>query len=276
VTLIGFLQSFNNVENGFLRRALRSMANLVDQIVVYDDCSTEDVWPLYKEFDCIVIPGRTNSFSREIFHKQELLTWALRYRPDWILWYDTDACLGKSWETREATESFLTQADEQGAQLIALHNLNLWRSNWWYRTDEKFNDLWHMVWWKNSGELHYRPTAGLHQQQFPHFFEDEQKAATSVNFDQPSGQLLHFGFAHEREVMRKYFTYRENGQTGWALERLVNERELVVEPAMSEWFPDWLLEEMGGPEAGPTPKLTPEEMAEYESFEAWEAQCGAP
>lgn len=270
--IVGFLQACNNVRNGYLRRCLRSMANVSDQIVVYDDASDEDVWPIYREFDCVVIPGQKRAFHRELFNKSELLIWALRYQPDWILWHDTDAALGRAWETRDAAESFLGQAQQQGAHLVMLHNLNFWRSHWWYRTDEKFNDLWHGVWWRNTGELHYRPRAGLHQQQFPLFWKDTQKPTVSVRFDPPTGQLLHFGFAREEEIARKYFTYRDAGQNGWSLDRLVDERKLQLEPAASEWYPKWLLEEIGPPESMPDPLLTPEAMAQFNSFEQWRSR----
>lgn len=267
--LLGFIQCCNNVENGYLRRCLRSLAAVTDQIVVYDDASTEDVWALYREFECVVVPGRQRAFQRELFHKQELLTWALRYQPDWLIWTDTDTALGKVFETRDATENILAQAEREGAHLIMLHNLNLWRSHWWYRTDEKFNDLWHGVFWKNTNELHYKPVARLHQQQFPHFFHDSQKPAISVRFDKPEGQLLHFGFAREEEIARKYFTYRDAGQTGWALDRLVDERKLQIEPASSSWYPSWLVQEIEQPSASPSPVLTPESMARFKSFDEW-------
>jgi len=271
--IVSFLQVHNNVENGYLRRCLRSVSEVSDQTVVYDDASTEDVWPLYREFDCVVIPGMKNEFSRELFHKQELLTWALRYRPDWIVWLDSDASLGRALSTREGAEKMLGIADREGAHMVQLHNLNLWRSHWWYRTDEKFNDLWHGVWWRNTGELHYAPVARLHQQQFPRFFHDSQKPVVSVRFDQPDGQLLHFGFAREEEVARKYFTYRDAGQTGWALDRLVDERKLQLEPAASAWYPQWLLDEIGDPESMPMPVLTPEAMAKVESYSEWLERC---
>lgn len=269
--LAGFFQVHNNVQNGYLRRALRSAAEVTDQIVVYDDASTEDVWPLYREFDCVVIPGREKAFHRELYHKQELLIWALRYQPDWIVWFDSDACLGRALQKRSNLEAVLNQADAQGAHMVQLHNLNLWRSHWWYRTDEKFNDLWHAVMWKNTNELHYAPRQGLHMQQFPRFWHDQQKPAVSIRFDQPTGQLLHFGFARPEEVARKYFTYRAAGQKDWALDRLVDERKLCLEPAASEWFPEWLLEEIGVPEAAPRPILTPEAMAQLESLEEWQS-----
>ena len=267
--IVAFIQVHNNVANGYLRRCLRSLSAISDQIVVYDDASTEDPWPLYREFSCVVVPGRVNAFSRELFHKQELLTWALRYRPDWIVWADSDACLGQIFGTRTATENILSQAEREGAHLVMLHNLNLWRSHWLYRTDEKFNDLWHGVFWRNTGELHYKPVAKLHQQQFPHFFHDSQQPAISVRFDKSEGQLLHFGFARMEEIARKYFTYRTAGQTGWALDRLVDERKLALEPAASAWFPEWLLAEISPPESMPLPQMTSEDMERHTSYEAW-------
>ena len=247
------------------------MAEVTDQIVVYDDASTEDVWPLYREFDCVVIPGREQAFARELYHKQEALTWVLRYQPDWILWIDSDAILGRAWSTREATENLLGQVDGQGGHRLMLHNLNLWRSHWWFRTDEKFDDLWHGVAWKNTGELHYRPRAGLHQQQFPHCWHDEKKQEVMMRFDRPEGQLLHFGFAREEEIARKYFTYRAAGQTGWSLDRLVDERKLELKPASSGWFPEWLLKEIGQPEdmPGASRYLGIEWMAARKDYEEW-------
>ena len=35
--IVGLLQVHNNVANGYLRRCLRSLSAITDQIVVYDD-----------------------------------------------------------------------------------------------------------------------------------------------------------------------------------------------------------------------------------------------
>ena len=39
--------------------------------------------------------------------------------------------------------------------------------------------------------------------------------------------------------MTKYDVYKENGQTGWALERLLEESTLQVQEINHELLPDW-------------------------------------
>ena len=267
--LIGFACNFNNAENGFLDKCLRSMACLADHICVFDDASTENVKPIYAKYDCTVIFGRHNNFKLELEHKQSLLKVALREQPDWLAWWDTDACAGRFWESRERAELTLENAAKQQIDLLHLHNLNFWKSPWHYRVDQSFDGLDHGVYWRNTGELHYRPLAKLHQKQYPQFWHDVDRPIVASKFDQPDGQLLHFGFASEIEIARKYFAYREHGQTGWALDRLVDESTLDLKPAMKEWFPEWLLPSLGEPGAAPVPFFSPEQMSKFKDFAQW-------
>lgn len=265
LTIVGFLQNFNCVENGFLRNCLRSMRCLCDEIVVYDDASTEDVRPIYEDFDCIVLYGGRNEFKRELYHKQRLLPIALRFNPHWICWIDSDTILGRHWESRDRAELTLATAFQQGIDLFHLHNLNLWRSQHYYRVDQLYNDLWHGVFWRNTGELHYEPVGQLHQKQYP--ISWNSKSTVASKFDDPEGQLLHFGFVNEDEIAQKYFRYRATGQSGFALDRLVDENGMDLRQVDPIWFPQWFnLSELP---ASPVPIFSPTLMQEYESYDAW-------
>jgi hypothetical protein len=235
---------------------------------------------IYQDFDCVVIYGRENNFRHELLHKQKLLSIALRSNPTWLCWFDSDAILGAWWEDRDRTEDTLARASQQNIDLIFLHNLNLWRDSWWYRTDQSYNDLWHGVFWRNTGQLHYKPVAKLHQKQYPFFYYDTQHSTNTTQLQQDDAQLLHFGFASADEIAKKYFTYRDNGQTGWALDRLVSEQKMInpqtneeevftLEPAMGNWFPSWY--DHGKPAEEPEPLFTPERMMLYGSYEQWKA-----
>ena len=175
MNIIGFLQNFNSVENGDLERCLTSMRMVSDEIYVYDDFSTENVKPVYEAFDCIVIYGRENDFTREIYHKDMLLKKLLSDHPrcDWIVWFDSDAVLGDFFTDRERVNVALEEVSKHDRAQVYLHNLNLWRSNTWYRLDTEYNDLWHCVFWLITGALHYSPTGGLHQRQMPIPFSPE-------------------------------------------------------------------------------------------------------
>lgn len=284
--ITAFLQTRNNVDNGYLERCLTSMSLVADEICLYDDASDQDVWPIYKRFNCTVVRGHRQAFHRELYHKAQLLQTAVRYRPDWIVWFDTDAVLGKLWEDRNVANQILESAAGQGFVRLFLHNANLWRSNWWHRTDCSFYALWHCVFFKNTGELHYRPVPMLHQAQFPRAWRDERKNALVDNaqtqFDEVHGQLLHFGFSTEEEIARKWYTYRAQGQTGGRLDRLVTETGMVnpytgkhedfkLERVEEDWIPEWLRPQLGEPTEAPTPTLTPELFAKYADFNEWKA-----
>lgn len=268
--LTGFLQNRDNVDNNFLAQCLTSMALICDEIVVYDNHSTQAVTPIYQKFGALVIYGTKGSFDRELYYKADLLGLALRGQPDWICWFDTDACLGQHWEDKERAHRTLAQCGEQGVDLVFLHNLNLWRTPWWFRVDQKFNDLWHGVFWRNTGELHYQPRVGLHQQQFPFFYRDHDRQVAGTRFSEVTAQLLHFGFASAEEIARKYFTYRGHGQKDWALNRLVDEAGMILEPAESEWFPRLALDNIGFISKNkPDQLFDPQTMAEIPNMEAW-------
>jgi len=258
------------------------MSLCTDAIVVYDDASTEDVRPVYQDFDCDVVYGQRNEFHRELYHKQQLLYAAILRKPDWLLWFDSDAILGRRFETREGTEEVLKSTEEQGIVLLHLHNLNLWRSNGHYRTDTQYNDLWHGVWWKNTGQLHYKPVGRLHQKQYPHFWVDDDTQVVNSKFPDDAGKLIHFGFATDEEIARKYFTYRAKGQAGFPLDRLAwegpEEREIeggvlqprTLEQAPGTWFPEWYLKEHEIQQREPEPLFDPAEMMQYVDFDEWQ------
>lgn len=49
-------------------------------------------------------------------------------------------------------------------------------------------------------------------------------------------RVIHYGFASDENILRKYTTYKSHGQAGWALHRLVDERTLQLAPVKAEWF----------------------------------------
>ena len=263
--ITGFLANKDNAENGFLRNCLTSMSIMSDYICVYDDCSYENTKAVYDEFECIVVYGEKPAFKRELYSKQMLLDVALRTNPEWLTWFDGDAILGSAWETRSGGEEILAQAEEQEIVLLHLHNLNLYRSYGWYRVDHNYNDLNHGVFWRNTGQLHYNPSVGLHQAQYPQFWHDGRPIVSSV-FMNPRAQLLHFGFATSNETIRKYLMYKDQGQTGYRLDRLASEEGLRLDPVNKEWFPDWFeMRDMSYP--GP---LDWDEIRKIPNLENWE------
>ena len=276
--IIGFLQNFNGVGNGDLKRCLESMQVVVDDIFVYDDASTEETKALYDEYGCTVIYGLKNQFSKELHHKSQLLKALLSVHPDcdWICWYDSDAVLGSFFDDREAVNAALERVSEAGLVQVYLHNTNLWRSETHYRSDIEYDNLWHCVFWRNTGELHYDPSSGLHQKQFPIPFyqrEGEEVKVGAIKFQEETQRLIHYGFATLDRVLAKYFTYKREGQTGYPLDRLVSETGMLmdkpVEMTLHEMDLDWYPASCrpDGMSPVPEPTLTPEMVGEYKNLE---------
>lgn len=221
--LCGFLQIYNEVEKGNLRRCLQSMERYCDDIVIYDDASTDDSVSVAREFTDLIIEGKVNEWGKEAEHRQELLELALTTNPDWIFWMDADEVVeneGEKGGIRELCET--TEFD-----CYAFHEVNLWRTPAFYRKDNSYNDGWFCRLWKNNGSLRIENKPGLHQRLVPDSLVKETNADI---------QVLHYGFASDESIIDKYVTYKAHGQTGWALHRLIDERTLEIVRSNPDWF----------------------------------------
>ena len=116
------------------------------------------------------------------------------------------------------------QTNEWGKEA---EKINLWRSDNFYRLDNSYNDGWFCRLWRNIPDIHIENKPGLHQRLVPPNLGPE---------GQSDLQILHYGFASDQAILRKYNDYKAQGQKGWALDRLVNEIGLRVEQSDSKWF----------------------------------------
>lgn len=229
--LMAFLQLFNELENGNLIRCLSNCRKWADEIFIYDDCSSDGSQEVYKQYtsEKNIIYGVKREFKAELFHKQQLLALVLKSNPDWIGWIDGDAILCK--HLTENAKDFLAGIESCGHDGCFLHNINLWRHPAYYRVDNKYDSLGHLVFWKNNGHLYYQPVKKLHRKQYPIGMENVSGT--------PGGlPLLHFGFSSKRLIIKKYLTYKECGQTGWHLDRIIDELTTFgLRKTPKEWFP---------------------------------------
>ena len=110
---------------------------------------------------------------------------------------------------------------------------NLWRSDVHERMDDSYNGLdgWGVcALWKFNENLSFDDGSGLHRPQYPLQIVNKIKLPYS---------LVHRGFATDYQIMTKYQVYGANGQSGWALERLLEESTLAVHKIDYEMLPDW-------------------------------------
>jgi hypothetical protein len=215
--IAAFLQLRNELENGHLIRCMENCRRWATDIFIYDDASTDGSQEVYKRYtgEDHIIFGKQQEFHREIFHKQDLLTITLKSDPEWIVWIDGDAILSRT--LTEHCADILKESSELGFDGLKLHYLNLWRHPAYCRLDNWFNSLWVLGFWRNNGQLKYEPSEGLHHSQAP---EGMQNVRT-LNLD---CRFIHYGFASREWIVKKYLMYKNCGQTGYNLDRLLDEQ----------------------------------------------------
>ncbi len=260
--VVAFLQLYNELENGNLLRCLENCATWADEIFIYDDCSTDGSQQIYLNYTYPdhIICGGSRDFTAELFHKQRLLELCLRSNPNWIGWIDGDAIFDKY--ITEHTEELLTKVEEGGFDAAQLRNMNLWRSPSYFRLDDSFDDLWHVVFWKNTGRLYYNPIKRLHQRQYPLGINN------LFSIPYPQHRLLHYGFATKENIIRKYLNYKALGQHGWSLDRLITEYppKFKVEKCPRELYPTGMVPADYDSATPPTPVS----FEEVKRFRTWQ------
>lgn len=234
--IVGFSQLRNESEKGNLHNWIRCMESVCDYIYVYDQNSTDDSKDIYKEHKSIVtIESDINDFTNEILCKNKLLTKLLAEHPDtdWIFWMDGDTILSRNALNRESLEKMLEECNHHGFDGVFMEHYNLWRSDTYYRIDNNYHDLCTtgvLALWKNNGNLSFQNRRGLHSPQYP---------SGIINPARSHAKLIHRGFATDYQIETKYKVYKERGQSGKALSRLLDEETLDVFRLNPNILPEW-------------------------------------
>ena len=226
------VQIYNELKKDNLQRFMESVDLYCDALIVYNDGCTDgsmewiaDNYPGTNQLKTIdFIHGESNDFTNEIEHKQQMLQRALLIKSDWIFWLDCDEVIevcGENGGIRALCNN------QDGIDAYGFKERNLWRSPYFYRLDNSYNDGEFSRLWRNTGKLYYDCKPGLHQRQYPQGVHDIVTSNIKV---------IHYGFSSDDRIVDKYVTYKAHGQVGWALNRLVDERTLTVAVSHPEWF----------------------------------------
>ena len=236
--IVGFTQHRNELSNGNLHNWLRCM-EMCEYIYVFDQGSDDGSLEILREHPKVVlIENPTNDFKNENICKGRLLRKLLNEQPDtdWIFWADVDYLLDGRFLENDYEKFFkmCKMADKAKVDGIAFGHYNLWRSDTYYRVDSMYHashEPGRISLWKNNGRLEMNETEGLHKSPIPLGIDNTIRVDCN---------LIHRGFATDYQVINKYKLYRSFGQRGWELNRLVDEKTLVVERLADALLPSWL------------------------------------
>lgn len=231
--IIAFIQMYNEVIKGNLERCLQNCKQWADDIVIYDDASTDNSVEVAKKYTPYIIRGVINNFNRELEHKQQLLEYALTLDPDWIMWMDCDEILD-----RAGTMGGLRKLAEDGLKssvdAYSFHETNLWRGQTYYRVDTLFDKGWFVRLWKVQKGLAFFIEPGLHKVLYPENIKNIVKSDIRV---------IHYGFWDYKQTLVHIGAMPECGWTKETFSRLaprnwiLNETNCKCIKVPTEWFP---------------------------------------
>ena len=227
--IVCLTQVYNELSNGNLERFFRYNERLFDEIVIYDDASTDGSYEFSLSKTEHVIRGYVNNFKNEIFHKQTLLNYVSNLSPDFIIWLDSDELL--SFNSADLLPAFLENFQlDNFTQAARFNVINLWRSVTFSRVDSLYSDNFPARLFKfNSGLKFKEIKSGLHQG-LPLVEEKYVKTCLSIS-------IMHFGFCSSANIVSKYIQYQKYGQSGYDLSRLIDESALELTPVEHSLLP---------------------------------------
>lgn len=225
--IVGFLQMYNESSKGNLEKVLTHIKKFCNDIVIYDDCSTDNSVDVASKYTKYIIKGGKNRFSEELNNKQILLEKALSLSPDWIAWLDADEAFDRFGENK-GIRNLCYYGQKNNIDGFMFQEFNLWKDLSHYRVDELWHQLWAIRLWKNNGKLKFDVKKGLHNRLFPKGIKKISRSEIKV---------IHFGYSSVEKINEKYEMYKNIGMSGRAIERVKDETGLKLKPFSKDWFP---------------------------------------
>lgn len=178
-----------------IRECLNRLVDLVDEIVVVDNGSTDGTLGVYSQYPEIVAVKQTKGFD-EGRDKIMAHSLAKSRNPDWILWIDADEVFEDSL-TRDVLHNYM--ADESlGAVWFRLYHF--WGGKTHFRIDGrwlKYTAAPQRMMWRETGKEYFRDmkfhNGGI--------MGVEKRRITS------SYRLKHFGYVYPDQLKAKEDTY---------------------------------------------------------------------
>jgi len=218
--IIGFLQVRNEVASGHLDRFIQQNVPLFDHLVVYDDASDDGTAERIEPYCDVLVRGTMPLFGDELRSRQLLLDSSrhLVADQDFYLWLDADEVV---YSTKQELVEICQRLCVEKFDGARLPHVNLWRSDFYYRTDDYYDDLYPVRLWRAGANLSFPLKSGLHNEMHPLGMNSIERLTM------PS--VVHYGFASNQLLEDKFALYQSYGQRGRNLYRLISEEGRTLE-----------------------------------------------
>jgi len=180
-----------------IKECLTKLSELVDEIVVVDNGSTDDTFQAYKEFSKVVKIKKTKGFhegrDKCLAHKL-----AKRRKPDWILWIDGDEIFEKA-TSREDLKKYMQDSTHN---LVKFRMYNFWLSKIRYRVDGiwgRYNSFPQRQMWRNLSSAYFRNIP----------FHNGGIMGVPGRHLTSLIRLKHYGFIRQEQIKAKNDTYEK-------------------------------------------------------------------
>ena len=178
-----------------IRECLSKLEELVDEIVIVDNGSTDGTLNVYKECEKIVAIENTKGFNegRDKCLAHDL---AKTRNPDWILWIDAD----EVFENMASRESFESYISNPNLNLVKFRLFHFWRSKHKYRVDDiwkKYTSAPQRQMWRNIPSAYFKNIK----------FHNGGIMGVPPKHITSAIRLKHFGYIHKIQLSSKKKTY---------------------------------------------------------------------
>lgn len=225
-----FMQVYNELLTGNLKRCITNLKKYCDIIAVYNDGSTDgSAEYLEKKENCCVLRGGKNDFKNETNHYQQLLDFILEKHKDidWFFFICADEILSKVGIEKIRG---ICEATDKSIDGFHIDQVNLWRSYGWYRTD--FYAPYFMRLWRNKAGMKYDVKYGLHHQQYPKEINSIQRIVV------PDIKIIHYAFLTNELLISTYKKRVGLGVPVNIAKMRIDETNLHLQKVDLNWFPN--------------------------------------
>lgn len=217
-------------ESEWIAEVLASIEKIADEIVILDDHSTDDTVSICRTFSKVVdLFEQKNLDVDEARDKNLLLQMALNRNPAWILAMDGDEVLEDSASAR--IRAALESAPEQ-VVAFEFEWLYFWNDRAHYRTDGKYNNLWHRRLFRVHGQdvKNLRFMSTQHGSNFHCGSIPGNLIGSAFRLDV---KVKHFGYFHLDQRKSKFEFYQKNDPEAAAkgyYDHLIDETNMILIP----------------------------------------------